>query len=222
MEVSIDPKSKTRAFISVGNDNWPFPVPIVKSGRTWSFNSKAGLNEILLRRIGRNELDAIEICRGYVEAQREYAEEDWDGNGVLEYAQKIISSPGKRDGLAWRNPDGSLGGPIAESIAAAIEEGYSSKALPYHGYHFRILKAQGPSARLGAMSYVIDGKMIGGFALVAWPAEYGSSVFLTQMLRVLFHGLRNAICLPSGDMRALEISGSPKNSSRSSSGGCCA
>jgi hypothetical protein len=175
LKIVTDPKDVHQATLVVGSDPWPFPVPLVEKKGKWAFATKTGLREVLTRRIGANELDAIEICRGYVEAQREYAEEDRNGNGVLEYAQKIISSPGKRDGLAWRNPDGSLGGPVAESIAAAIEEGYSSKALPYHGYHFRILKMQGPSARLGAMSYVIGGKMIGGFALVAWPAEYGSS-----------------------------------------------
>ena len=130
---------------------------------------------MLTRRVGANELDAIEICRGYVDAQQEYAQEDRDGDGVLEYAKKVISTEGKRDGLVWRNADGSLGGPIAEEIAGAIAEGYSDKARPYHGYRFRILKRQGRYARLGAMDYVIAGKMIGGFALVAWPAEYAVS-----------------------------------------------
>jgi hypothetical protein len=175
LEIVTDPKDVHQRTLVVGSDPWPFPVPLVEKNGKWSFATKKGLREVLTRRVGANELDAIEICRGYVDAQREYAEEDRDGNGVLEYAQKIISSAGKRDGLAWRNPDGSLGGPIAENIAAAIAEGYSSKSLPYHGYHFRILKAQGPSAKLGALNYVIDGKMIGGFALIAWPAKYGSS-----------------------------------------------
>jgi len=175
LEVVTDPKDVHRARLVVGNDAWPFPVPLVQKSGKWSFAAKDGLREIVARRVGANELDAIEICRGYVEAQKEYAQEDRDGDGILEYAQKVISSPGKRDGLAWKNPDGSLGGPIAESIAAAIAEGYSDKKQPYHGYRFRILKRQGPSAHLGAMDYVHDGKMIGGFALVAWPAEYGSS-----------------------------------------------
>jgi len=175
LAVVSDPNGNRRASVVVGSEGWPFPVPLVEKGGKWRFATKEGLHEVLARRIGANELDAIEICGGYVEAQKEYAEEDRDGNGVLEYAQRVISSPGKRDGLAWRNPDGSLGGPIAEGIADAIAEGYSDKTAPYHGYHFRILKRQGPSARLGAMSYVIDGKMIGGFALVASPAEYGTS-----------------------------------------------
>jgi Protein of unknown function (DUF2950) len=170
--VTVDPKNKTRAMLSVGNDDFPFPVPIVKLGGKWHFNSKEGRNEILLRRIGANELDAIQICRGFVEAQKEYASEVHDNSGVNQYAQKIISSPGKRDGLYWRNQDGTPGGPIGEEVARAIEEGYSSKSSPYHGYYFKVLKGQGPAARLGQLDYVIEGVMIGGFALVAVPAEY--------------------------------------------------
>jgi hypothetical protein len=172
MDVSVDPKTKRRAFISVGSDEWPFPVPIVKAGSTWSFDSKAGLNEILLRRIGRNELDAIEICRGFVEAQEEYAEKKHGDAHVNQYAQKIISMPGKQDGLAWQNPDGTWDGPIGENVARAIERGYSSRTEPYHGYFFRVLKGQGPDAPLGQMDYVVNGAMIGGFALIAVPAEY--------------------------------------------------
>jgi hypothetical protein len=127
---------------------------------------------MLDRRIGANELDAIQICRGYVEAQQEYALEKHDGSEVNQYAQKIISTPGKHDGLVWRNPDGSLGGPIAENIADALAQGYSDKAKPYHGYFFKILKGQGPAAPLGKMDFVVEGAMIGGFALAAAPAEY--------------------------------------------------
>ena len=174
MDVSVDPKTKRRAFISVGDDEWPFPVPIVKVGTAWSFDSKAGLNEILVRRAGRNELDAIEICRGFVEAQREYAEKKHGDSKVNQYAQKIISTPGKQDGLAWQNPDGTWDGPVGENVASAIERGYttSSKPQPYHGYFFKVLKGQGPAARLGEMDYVVNGAMIGGFALIAVPAEY--------------------------------------------------
>jgi len=170
--VTIDPKNKTRAMLSVGDDDFPFPVPIVKQGGKWHFNSKEGRNEILLRRIGANELDAIQICRGFVDAQKEYASEVHDNSGVNQYAQKIISTPGKRDGLFWRNEDGTPGGPIGENVARAIEEGYSSKTSPYHGYYFKVLKGQGPAAALGQLDYVIEGVMIGGFALVAVPAEY--------------------------------------------------
>jgi len=183
MQVSVDPKTKRRAFISVGNDEWPFPVPIVKTGTTWSFDTKAGLNEILLRRIGRNELDAIEISRGFVEAQHEYAETKHDGSRVNQYAQKIISSPGKQDGLAWQNPDGKWDGPIGENVARAIERGYATgKEQPYHGYLFRVLKGQGPDAPLGQLDYVVNGAMIGGFALIAVPAEYRVTGVMTFMV----------------------------------------
>ena len=171
--VTIDPKKQTRAILSVGNDDWPFPVPIVKSGGKWHFDAKEGHDEILFRRIGANELDAIQICRGFVEAQKEYATEVHDDSGVNQYAQKIFSTPGKHDGLYWKNEDGTPGGPISEAVARAIEEGYSAgERKGYHGYYFKILKGQGPAAPLGQLDYVIEGIMIGGFALVAVPAEY--------------------------------------------------
>jgi hypothetical protein len=170
--VSVDPKNANRAFLVIGKEDWPFPVPIVKRNNQWVFDAKAGRQEILYRRIGRNELDAIQICHGYVEAQHEYALEKRQGYDVNQYAQRIISTPGKQDGLAWRNPDGTWGGPIGENIAEAIEKGYTSKAEPYHGYFFKVLKGQGPTAPLGRLDYVIEGVMIGGFALVAAPAEY--------------------------------------------------
>jgi Protein of unknown function (DUF2950) len=172
MDVSVDSKTKTRAFIMVGDDNWPFPVPLVKSGTTWSFDSKAGLNEILRRRVGRNELDAIQISHGFVEAQDDYAQTKHGDPPVNQYAQKIISTPGTQDGLAWQNPDGTWGGPVGEKVARAIEHGYSTKSEPYHGYYFKVLKGQGPDAPLGQMDYVVNGAMIGGFALVAFPAQY--------------------------------------------------
>jgi len=171
--VSVDPKSGKRAFLLVGNEEWPFPVPLVKRGDKWSFDGNAGRQELLYRRIGANELDAIQICRGYVEAQHDYALQKRDGYDVNQYAQRIISTPGKQDGLAWQNPDGTWGGPVGEKIARAIEQGYTSGAEPYHGYFFKILKGQGPAAPLGEMDFVVKGVMIGGFALVATPAEYG-------------------------------------------------
>jgi Protein of unknown function (DUF2950) len=171
--VTLDPRNRARAILSVGNDDWPLPVPIVKKGGTWSFDSRAGRDEILRRRIGANELDAMQICRGFVEAQEEYASEVHDDSGVNQYAQKIISTPGKRDGLYWQNEDGTPGGPISEAIARAIQEGYTpGKTAGYHGYYFKVLKGQGPAAPLGQLDYVIEGIMIGGFALVAVPAEY--------------------------------------------------
>ena len=170
--VSIDPKTRQRAFLLVGNEEWPFPVPLVKRGEKWFFDAKVGRQELLYRRIGANELDAIEVCRGYVEAQDEYALQPQEGYNVNQYAQRIISSPVKHDGLAWQNSDGTWGGPIGEKIARAIEQGYSSSSEPYHGYFFKILKGQGPAAPLGKMDFVVKGLMIGGFALVAAPAEY--------------------------------------------------
>lgn len=170
--LAIDPKTHSRAILSVGDDDWPFPVPIVKKGAKWYFDPKAGRAEILARHIGENELDAIQVCRGFVDAQEEYASEIRDESGITQYAQRIISTPGKHDGLVWRNADGSLGGPVSERIAQAIEQGYTSRSEPYHGYYFKVLKGQGPAARLGQLDYLINGLMIGGFALVAAPAEY--------------------------------------------------
>lgn len=171
-EVTADPEDSKRVILSVGNDQWPLPIPIVERNGKWLFDAKEGREEILLRRIGSNELDAIQICRGYVDAQRQYALEKHDGAEVNQYAQRIISSPGKHDGLVWRNEDGSLGGPISEGIAKALEEGYTSKSTPYHGYYFKILKGQGPSAPLGRIDFVVNGAMIGGFGLAAAPADY--------------------------------------------------
>jgi len=157
----------------VGNNDWPLPVPIVRQGHTWSFDASSGREEILNRRIGGNELDAIETCRGYVEAQHEYALTRREPSGVNQYARRVISTPGKQDGLAWQEADGSWAGPIGESVARAIDEGYAPSAEPYNGYHFRVLTGQGPAAPLGEMDFVIEGVMIGGFALIAAPAEYG-------------------------------------------------
>ncbi len=171
-DVVVDPKNPNRAILSVGNEEWPLPIPIVKKEGKWYFNTKAGLKEILYRRIGTNELDAITICRGFVEAQKDYAEQIHDDSGVNQYAQRIISTPGKQDGLAWQNPDGSWGGPVGEAAAKALVEGYGEKGKPFHGYYFKVLKGQGPDAPLGKLDYMIEGAMIGGFALVAVPAEY--------------------------------------------------
>jgi hypothetical protein len=181
-QVSLDPKTDTRAYLLVGERDWPFALPIVKHGSRWSFDAAAGRQEIMYRRIGSNELDAIEICEGYVDAQFDYAYRKRQGYTAPQYAQRVISSPGKQDGLAWQNPDGSWGGPIGEKIAQVIEQGYNLKADPYHGYFFKVLKAQGPAAPLGAMDYVVEGIMIGGFALVAAPAEYGETGLKTFMV----------------------------------------
>lgn len=170
-QISLQPKNPRRAILEIGEDDWPFAVPIVKVGSKWSFDAKAGRQELLYRRIGGNELDAIAICRGYVEAQHEYALMKREGS-VNQYAQRIISTPGKQDGLAWQNPDGTWGGPIGEKVALAIQRGYSSRSEPFHGYFFRVLKGQGPAAPLGEMDFVVKDVMIGGFALIAFPAQY--------------------------------------------------
>jgi hypothetical protein len=171
-QITIDPKNSNRAILSVGNEDWPLPIPLVRRGGKWSFDTKAGRQEILFRRIGANELDAIQICRGYVEAQLAYSLEKHDKAEVNQYAQRIVSTPGKHDGLAWQNSDGSWGGPVGEGIAKALEQGYTNRSQPYHGYYFKILKGQGSSAPLGKMDFMVEGAMIGGFALVAAPAEY--------------------------------------------------
>jgi hypothetical protein len=181
-KVSVDRKSGNRAFVLVGTEDWPFPVPLVKRGEKWFFDSKAGEKELLYRRIGANERDAIKICHGYVEAQDEYALEPRTGYEVNQYAQRIVSSPGTQDGLAWQEPDGSWEGPIGENVARALEQGYTNGSEPYHGYFFKILKGQGPAAPLGKMDFVVQGAMIGGFALVAAPAEYKVSGVRTFMV----------------------------------------
>jgi len=173
--VVVDDKNPDRATLFVGELDWPMPIPIVKKGGKWLFDAKAGRKEVLYRRIGQNELDAIAVCRDYVAAQHAYALEKHDDSRVNQYAQKIISTPGKQDGLAWKKPDGTSGGPLADSAARAIAEGYrkrTEKPEPFHGYFFKVLKGQGPAAPLGKMDFVVEGAMIGGFALVAAPADY--------------------------------------------------
>ena len=181
MKVDLN-KAKTRATLIIGGEDWPFPIPIVKVGKSWYFDTKAGREELLLRRVGRNELDAIEICRGYVEAQNDYALLKHGNSGVNQYAQRIISTEGEQDGLAWKNSDGTWGGPIGEKIAAAIARGYTNRNEPYHGYFFKVLKGQGPAAPLGELDYVIKGVMIGGFALIASPAQYRNTGVKTFMV----------------------------------------
>jgi hypothetical protein len=172
LSVVPDPKNLKRAEVVAGENDWPLPIPLVQQhAGKWQYDTKAGRQQILFRRVGENELDAIQICRGYVEAQHEYASEKHDGSELNEYAQRIISTPGKHDGLAWQNPDGTWGGPVGERAAKALQEGYK-QGQPYHGYYFKILKAQGPAAPLGAMTFVVKGAMIGGFALAAAPAQY--------------------------------------------------
>ena len=176
MSIQTDKKNPNQAIVLVGNDEFPLPIPLVKQNGKWFFDTKVGREEILNRRVGANELNAIEICRGFDDAQHEYAEEKHDGSKVTQYAQRILSTPGKHDGLAWEDPDGTWGGPVGEEVAKALEEGYSFQAggnpKPYHGYYFKVLKGQGPAAPGGEIDFMVGGAMIGGFALAAAPAEY--------------------------------------------------
>ena len=175
LQVSQDPSNPDRAILSIGSRDWPFPVPLVRQSGRWYFDSAAGRMEILAHRVGENEVNAVEVCRGYVEAQMEYAARDRNGDGVLQYAQRIVSSPGKQDGLYTQGAAESLV-PKAFANAALADAAQGGRKLDrYHGYYFAILKVQGPDAPAGALNYVVRGKMIGGFALVAWPAEYGVS-----------------------------------------------
>jgi len=179
--------SATNIVIEVGEDLWPFPIPLVKESAGWHFDTEAGLDEIITRRIGRNELDVLKSMRAYVDAQREYASQDRDGDGVLEYAQRLDSSAGKTDGLYWPTELNGEESPLGPMVAQAQEEGYSLtkntganlEPQPFHGYYFKILTRQGKHAPGGKYEYVINGNMIGGFAMVAWPAEYGDSGIMT-------------------------------------------
>ena len=173
LSVEVDKKDPNRAIIVVGNDALPLPIPLLKQNGKWVFDTELGRQEILRRRIGANELNAIAICRGYAEAQHEYAAKRHDDSKVNQYAQNIISTPGKHDGLAWQNADGTWGGPVGPEVAKALQQGYSAKPdTAYHGYYFKVLKGQGPAAPMGEMDFVVGGVMIGGFALAAAPADY--------------------------------------------------
>ena len=180
---AIEGADTGRAVLSIGNEDYPFPIPVVKKGKSWRFDARAGKEEILNRRIGRNELEVIDVLRAYVDAQREYAAEDHDRNGVMEFAQKIRSTPGKQDGLYWEAKEGEKESPFGPLAAKADREGYAKSKnggpSPFHGYLFRILKAQGKSADGGAFDYVVHGRMILGFAMVAYPAQYGASGIMT-------------------------------------------
>ena len=181
---SLEKKGDDEVLLQVGKDDWPFPIPIRRKGSAWAFDTKAGKEEFLNRRIGRNELNTIDVLEAYVVAQREYAKKDWDGDGVYPYAQKFASTPGKKDGLYWEAKEGEEPSPFGPLAAKAAHEGYlrkgkTEKQSPYYGYFFKILKAQGKDAPGGAYDYVVKGNMILGFGLVAYPAQYGSSGIMT-------------------------------------------
>ena len=177
-------ENDTKVILHVGNGDWPFPIPVVKRGEYWLFDTMVGREEILNRRIGRNELNAIQVCLAYVDAQREYILKDRDEDKLLEYAQRFISREGEKNGLYWEAKEGEERSPLGPLIAKASVEGYTGKRPigkrnPYHGYYYKILKAQGKNAPGGEYDYMVKGKMIGGFALVAYPDEYGNSGVMT-------------------------------------------
>ena len=178
----LQEESAEKVVLYLGNEDWPFAIPIVKKNALWQFDAKQGRDEILARRIGKNELSTIQVCLAYVDAQREYAIEDRDGDALPEYAQKFLSDPGKKNGLYWKVKEGEKPSPLGPLAAEANKQGYTrkeGKPSPYHGYYYRILKAQGKNAPGGAYDYMVKGKMIGGFALVAYPAKYASSGVMT-------------------------------------------
>lgn len=178
---SIERKSATTRILRVGPDDWPMPIPIVKKGKQWVFDLGKGKQEILKRRIGRNELHVIDVLDAYVDAQLEYAGKDCRGAGKVEFAQRLISSEGMRDGLYWEAKEGEPPSPLGPLMARAATEGYPEghNLSPFHGYYFKILKGQGKHAAGGAYQYVVKDRMILGFALVAYPAEYGNSGVMT-------------------------------------------
>lgn len=169
-----------QSTLVVGDNDWPLPIPIVKDGTAWRFDSLAGRQEILYRRVGENELDAIQVALAYVDAQREYADADPEGHGTHVYAQRLMSRPGKKDGLYWPTDAGEPQSPLGDAVAEASRQGYAPGAgAPYHGYYYKILTGQGPAAPGGEEDYIVHGKMIGGFGLVAFPAQYGNSGVMT-------------------------------------------
>jgi hypothetical protein len=183
-KMRIEASGEDKAILHVGNNDWPFPIPLVKTGESWQFDAAQGRQEILNRRIGRNELSTVAAMRGYVEAQFEYANLDRDDDGVAEYAQKFSSDPGKFDGLFWETGEGQPQSPLGPLFAQAKAEGYQApeateQPAPFHGYYYRILTRQGAAAPGGKYDYLINGNMIAGFGLVAFPAQYGSSGIMT-------------------------------------------
>ncbi|HUH65133.1 MAG TPA: DUF2950 domain-containing protein, partial [Syntrophales bacterium] len=186
-KTSLVKDGDSKVILYIGNENWPFPIPIVKKDNQWFFDAEAGKEEILNRRIGENEFTAILVAHAYVKAQREYVLKDWDGDGIYAYAQKLRSDPGKRDGLFWRSAPGEEVSPLGELVARAWHEGYKKERAafregapaPFHGYYFRILTRQGKNAPGGKYNYIINGNMVGGFALVAFPSNWGKSGVMT-------------------------------------------
>ncbi|RPH68057.1 MAG: DUF2950 domain-containing protein [Myxococcaceae bacterium] len=180
----LSPDESTRT-LAVGDDAWPFPIPLVKGKTGWTFDTGAGEQEILSRRVGQNELDVIQVCIGYVEAQRDYLARNPGAASVPHYADRLLSSSGKRDGLYWKSAPGEPESPMGPAVSGAIGKGYTLKrgaGAPYHGYHFRLLTAQGPHAEGGELDYREGGTLTRGFALVAWPASYGKTGIVTFLV----------------------------------------
>jgi len=180
----IERVNDAKAILSTGKDGWPFPVPMVKGAAGWQFDAKAGQEEIINRRIGRNELSVMQVLQAYVDAQREYYLRNPQGDKLLQYAQRVASTKGKRDGLYFPTKAGEKPSPLGPGVERAKAEGYSkaNQGTGYHGYHYRILKGQGPDAQGGAYDYLAQGRMIGGFAMVAWPVSYGNSGVMTFLV----------------------------------------
>jgi hypothetical protein len=182
----IEPSGDARATLVIGKDEWPLPIPLVKSNDAWRFDTQKGEEEILKRRIGGNELAATQVCLAIVDAERDYVAKDQDRDGILEYARKFVSAPGKRDGLYWEPAPGETPSPLGPLLATAAKEGYASKnattLAPYHGYFYRLLTKQGKDAPGGAYDYMAKGKLIGGFAVIAYPARYGASGIMSFMV----------------------------------------
>jgi hypothetical protein len=185
-KTSLVKENDSKVIIYIGNENWPFPIPLVKTNGQWFFDTEAGKEEVLNRRIGEDELTAILVCRTYVKAQREYVLKDWDGDGILAYAQKLRSDPGKKNGLFWRHAPGEPVSPLGELVAQARMEGYKKEKsvfkeqpVPFHGYYFKTLTRQGKNAPGGNYDYIINGNMVGGFALIAFPSNWGKSGVMT-------------------------------------------
>ena len=178
----VEMDGENQARIAVGNSGWTLPLPLIKTKAGWVFDLKAGKAEITIRQIGRNELAAIKVAHAFVDAQREYAEKDRNGDGVREYAQKIISSPGQKDGLYWPDEAGQEQSPLGPRLAKAAVERGSKHPGSYHGYHYRILTAQGSQAVGGTLDYIIDKHMTAGFGLIMWPAQFGETGVMTFMV----------------------------------------
>lgn len=182
--LKIEKDTETKVTLLLGNNEYPFPFALVKGPEGWRFDAKEGAEELINRRVGENELFAIRFCLAFGDAEREYAEQDRDGDGLLEYAQRFRSSEGKQDGLYWPTKQGQPDSPFGPLVSSAVNEGYSTEApvsLPFHGYYYRILTAQGKDAPGGSYDYLVNGKMIGGYALIAYPSRWGASGVMTFM-----------------------------------------